>query len=284
MPEGPEVLGTQKSLKLHLQSKYLIDLCIYSTSRHASKGIEGMQYLKRGLYLQDILVKGKRIIFDLVNIYTNQHIFLLSFLGMEGHWVKEKTKHTSISICFGDIDLNSRLFSPKNVKTFYFDDSRHFGFIKIFPDQKELDNALKNVGPDLLNEEVSYDTYYATIKKPILTNKQICWFLLEQKYFSGIGNYLKSEILYSSRIAPYRIIGTLTDQEIYNLYCFSLNIIREAADKNGLTIATYIDPDGVKGTFETKVYNKKIDPYGYNVTKETFTDKRMTHWVPGVQV
>ena len=47
--------------------------------------------------------------------------------------------------------------------------------------------------------------------------KYLVWAMMEQKIISGIGNYLKSEILYQSRISPHVLIHDLPDDKLREL-------------------------------------------------------------------
>lgn len=88
---------------------------------------------------------------------------------------------------------------------------------------------------------------------------------------------------YNARIAPHRTLNSLTDEEIERLYYWTLHIMNEAYKCGGLTIATYVDPHGGKGTYEHAVYNKAKDPLGNPVETYYDSDKRRVHWVPAVQ-
>jgi formamidopyrimidine-DNA glycosylase len=142
---------------------------------------------------------------------------------------------------------------------------------------------MKSVGPDLLSEEISFPEYKNIITQKRISKKEICKFLLDQKYFSGIGNWILSEIMYECGIAPSRTLGSLSEKDILNLYTVSVKILKDAYAVNGLTITNYINPDGELGTYNVKVYMKDVDPEGNEIVRSTFSDKRTVHWVPSKQ-
>ena len=94
---------------------------------------------------------------------------------------------------------------------------------------------------------------------------------------------MRAEILYEARIKPDRILCQLNAQEISNLWEISIRIIRKSYEAHGLTIRSYWDPYGRKGSFEVQVYEKEVDPHGFKVVKSQFKDKRSIHWVPELQ-
>lgn len=283
MPEGPEVARIAESLDRHLSGKHIIRIIMTNTSRYYSKGgFIGKQHLKFGLIIVKIWARAKKIIFQLKD-NEGRIFYMLSFLSMEGHWLQHKTKHTALIFDVGSVWEEGGVSKYKYEKTMYYEDSRRFGTFQVFSTMEELKHAFKSIGPDLLHESITIEHYMDVIKQKKLNNKEISWFLLKQEYFSGIGNYIKSEVMYISKLNPNRIIGTLTNDEISILYKASLYVINLAYQQNGLTLSTYVDPDGNSGQYQPLVYNKKVDPYGNLITKSEFSDKRGTYWVPIVQ-
>jgi formamidopyrimidine-DNA glycosylase len=167
-------------------------------------------------------------------------------------------------------------------ETLFYNDVRHMGEIRIL-NQEKFEAKWNSLGHDLLSETISPGVWMECISRPRLRNKQICDFLMSQQYFSGIGNYLKAEILYAARIRPDRCLGELTEAEKQSLLHHSQKIIRFAYQEGGLTIRSFYHPDGTPGTFDTLVYGKATDPHGHAVIQSTFKDNRSTHWCPTLQ-
>ena len=67
---------------------------------------------------------------------------------------------------------------------------------------------------------------------------------MNQKIISGIGNYLRADILYLSKINPFRIINKLTDKEIEIIF-------------NNSKILTWCNYDIKKAT-KLKIYNQNV--------------------------
>ena len=96
--------------------------------------------------------------------------------------------------------------------------------------------------------------------------------------------YLKSEILYRSKIRPDRVLSSISDDEINTLYNVTLQTIKEAYLAGGLTIKSFWSPDGQRGMFPVHVYKKEIDPLGNSIVAEKFKDGRTSYWVPKIQL
>ena len=228
------------------------------------------------LQILKIYAKGKKILFECIT-NDNVKIYLVSALAMSGRWQYFKGKHSGIELQIKNSPTS------KNLKfSLYFDDQRHFGSL-VVAHEEDLVKIFKSVGPDLLSEDISLVHYTNVITQPKLQNKEIGWFLLEQKYFSGIGNWIRAEVLYESKIAPYRKIKDLSIEEIKKLHHWSIKVLHDAYSVKGLSITNYIDPEGNYGTYNVKVYMRKTDPRGHKVITSRFSDKRTIHWVPEVQ-
>ncbi len=289
MPEGPEVHTIVDQLGPKLIGRYLLSIKWDTKSKYRD-GMTMYDVLSKHLpiRIEDVTCKGKQIFFKLNSEYMveDEHytcnFYINCTLGMEGRWIETPTKHSNLWFELGDI------IKGKNVKivifedNLYFDDSRHFGNITILSESGYADK-LKSIGPDLLSDDIKVEEWLSKAKNPRIKNKQICDYLMEQKYFSGIGNYLKSEVLYAAKIKPDRIMSNLSDVELITILECAKHKIKESYQSNGLTIRSYISPNGELGTFERSVYGKETDPDGNDVVQTVFKDKRTTHWVPSIQ-
>ena len=108
---------------------------------------------------------------------------------------------------------------------------------------------------------------------------------MDQSVISGVGNYLKSECLYFSRLSPHRETNTLSEDELKTLNSVIKNVIRKSYETGGATIYTFSGFDGQKGDYSRRfaVYNQPKDPEGREVKRETTKDGRTTFWIPEIQ-
>ena len=268
MPEGPEVKRNVDYLNSVLQGTRILDVQINS-GRYVKHGpFKGYDTINDDtLVVDEVCCKGKFIYFKF-----NSGASLWSTLGMSGMWQRKKSKHTRVTL------TNHK---GQNV---YFNDVRNFGTLKYVQTSQELEKKLKTLGPDVLSEPAVGPGLFRQrfLNK---SNKTITENLMNQSVISGVGNYLKAEILYACQISPHRLCKDITAEEYGRLYeaCFWLP--RLSYKMGGATLATYRDADGKSGEFSRRfaVYNQKTDPEGRAVIKENTKDKRTTHWVPEVQ-
>ena len=131
---------------------------------------------------------------------SDSDINLCFTLGMTGSFSPKRGKHSAIKF-------------ETSKGGFFFDDIRHFGTFRIL-NSFELENKLNKLKWDPLKEDYS-KIIIGSIKK--FSKKDICSILLNQDIFSGVGNYLRAEILYDSKISPFRKVENLTDTDIVNI-------------------------------------------------------------------
>jgi len=271
MPEGPEVATVVDELNEIMAGSTIISIKTNLKSRYHNK--ETWNPPKTPFDITKISCKGKNIFFHLSN--AGQYKYMYNHLLMTGKWLLDKGNASGIEFTFKQKD---------EIKKIYFDDIRKFGPI-LWMTKEQYDTKIKTIGPDLLTGEVTLDIWSQKITNKRIKNKMICDFLMDQKRVAGIGNYLKSEILYRAKIRPDRKLCDLIKTEIEFLYKVALDTIQESYKKRGLTIRDYLTPKGKKGEFNILVYNKegKLDENGYIIVREIFKDKRSTYWVKEIQ-
>ena len=277
MPEGPEVKKTTDFLKGYI-GKYLAGVTLKSGRYLKKKEIPGWILNQKPAKLTNVNCKGKFIYFTFQE--DNKEFYLFSTLGMTGMWTDKMTKHSRVSLSFIENENDDPNVDWEDL---YFNDIRNFGTLKFVHTKKELDKKLNSLGPDVLDDKVTWDDIRnACLRKP---NKTIAECLMNQSVISGVGNYLKAEILYESRISPHRLCKDIKSQEWSSLGMSALTTAKLSYKLGGATIATYRQPNGSEGSYSRRfaVYNQNVCPLGHTVIKETTLDKRTTHWVPEIQ-
>jgi len=267
MPEKPEVQAFADSLNNYLKGEYLTEINLNSKSKYYKTKPENYTELLNllPLKIRKIWSKGKKIIFNL-----SKDFYLLSSLGLEGKWTKEKGN-------------NSGLVLKTESKKVYFDDSRRGGHFEIFKSKDALNERLAEIGPDLLNDEISEENWLKVCQSKKLAHKEVCWFLLEQKYFSGVGNYIRAEALYKAKIRPNALMGELEEEDLCNLLYYVIRVIRKSYESRGASLRSYSDFGGVRGEFTVYIYGNKKCPKDHPIIESTFSDGRTTHWCPKIQ-
>jgi formamidopyrimidine-DNA glycosylase len=275
MPECPEVYITATQLDARLRGLTLLKIELVGEPERNDYGMDNVRIPSK-IFM--ITSRGKKILIYLEYPLLEEdkevttYGVIMSSLGMTGNWSYKQKKHSRYLLRFdGNVDL-------------YYSSPRPFGSNVYISTKEEGDIRFGKVGPclKLEREKVTCDTWRDKIRS-VSQGIQICKFLMEQKYFSGVGNYIKSEALYLSRILPDRTLRSLSDLEIESLRYYVFWVIDKSIESNGLTISNYSTPNEDKGVYTTYVYNRLIDCQGYNIQKKTFKDGRTSHFVEEYQ-
>lgn len=259
MPEGPEIKYITEICKKYLIGKKLIDIVCNTKA-------------KIKLPSKDI-INNVNCIGKLMWLETKNYFFHIHF-GLTGWLLFNNSKYPKYILKFAnDFDV-------------YIDDMRRFSKLKIYTDEKKHLKRLNKLGIDILKKEFTLDYF-----REILLNRSkiISGILLEQKYFAGLGNYIRNEALYRAKINPERKSNDLSNDEIKKLYekirLVSFSSLYEQLKNDKLSISKEIknvSPNKLIIPYNFIVYEKDYDPYGNKITHKMISGRR-TYYVKSVQ-
>ena len=240
----------------------------HEKTRYREGKFPNQDYITHGTKIKRIYGRCKKIIW-ILETPEGKEIYMVSFLGIHGHWLYQKENCTRISF-----ELNDR--------EIYYDDRDNKGTVQICVNKDELENVYRNFGPDLLTDDISLADYTSVIRNTRIKNKTIGSFLLEQKYFSGIGNIYRSEILYYAGIYPLKTLQCLSDKEIELLLYISKHILKFSYQLGGVSVMSYKDPRGNLGMYKPSVYGREISFFDHKVIS-IIEDERKIYYSPEIQ-
>ena len=256
MPELPEVEIVRQSLNKKIKQKKVKKVIIRNRNLRLKIPLKFNTY-----FLNKRIIKVGRFSKYLI-IYLPKDNYCLIHLGMSGtiHIVNNKSvnKYTNTSF------YNSP-FLPKrhnhvelvfeNFKIIY-NDPRRFGFFELIKSNSDLIKRFDHLGPEPFDKNFNLNYVYDFFKGK---NKDIKNFLLDQKFVSGIGNIYASEILFLSKVNPFKKVKLLSKKECQKIIINSKKILLKAINKGGSSIRDFKDTSGSKGGFqnEFKVYQQE---------------------------
>lgn len=245
MPEGPEVSILAEQLRNELSGKTITD----STSD--SKKFKPAASIFKNSKVSDVVCHGKLLIFLFSDGST-----LGNHLGLKGRW----------SISPG---RNVKLTISTSSDTYYFTDAMSLSrFTKNIPTKYSVPDVLRSNVSDLI---------------PVLRAHQratVAGALINQDYLAGIGNYLRSEIMYKSQIFPKRTISSLSDSELLTLAEKCVEVANESRDLGGSE--NYYDLYSNPGGYQFTVYRQDTDPKGNQVEILPIGGRKI-YYVPELQ-
>ena len=119
-----------------------------------------------------------------------------------------------------------------------------------------MEKRFSHLGPEPFDKKFNLSFFRKFLKEK---NRKIKDLLIDQKFVSGIGNIYANEILFLSRINPFKKIRLLKDDECSRIILSSKIVLEEAIKKGGSSIRNFQNTDGSKGGFQDsfKVYHRE---------------------------
>ena len=271
MPEIAEVETVRNTLKKQILHKKIKDVKVLYDKMIESDKNDFKPNLINDEFI-DIKRRGKWLIFELNNHY------LLSHLRMEGKFFLkasneqiEKHEHIIISL-EDDTDLR-------------YHDTRKFGRMNLI-EKKELINnvAINKQGYEPGEKELTADYLLDKFKKKSLAIKTL---LLDQTIISGLGNIYANEVLFASKINPFKKGSEITKNEAEEIVKSSNKIIKRAMELGGTTIKSYTSSLGVTGRFQQELMVHKREneecKVCHNLIKNEKINGRSTYYCSNCQ-
>jgi endonuclease VIII len=152
---------------------------------------------------------------------------------------------------------------------------------------------LRSLGPDLLDDASaeSADAASEIVRRMRLHDRDaIADVLLNQRVIAGIGNVLKSEVLFVSAVHPFSAVASLSDDELVRV----IETARDLLQANVMSRAQTLSPSIGRRTTRSLDPNAKLWVYsrggkpcrrcGTRIeSRKTGLDARLTYWCPRCQ-
>ena len=278
IPEGPELAHSRDVLRNSLLNSSVTDATPTGSGRYSDVHPDGFQRflsdVKSGgnLTISSVDTKGKFMWWTMKN--ATKTWYMWSTYGMSGQWMKRPSKHTAFVI--------ESQKDQQAIQTF-FNDPRHFGTLKFVDDERLHLKKLNSLGPCIITGGLTPEVFTTRILRK--QNRTICEALMDQTAVSGVGNYLRAEILYRARLSPWRPVVDVTASEYVDLCKHTIETADMSYRSNGASISTYRTVDGSKGQtqFDFEVYGRKNCPQGHAISRMNSDDGRMMWWCENCQ-
>lgn len=289
MPELPEVETIVNDLKKLIVGRIIRDVW-FDAPKIIRKPIP-QEFKKEiaGFKIKDIERKGKNIIFRLKK--QNEKKILLIHQKLTGHllygkwklrenkWVPEKQGPLAEKVN----NYIHLMFYFDNGQMLGLSDLRKFAKVILF-DEKEFGKLeeIKKLGPDAL--KIDFNAFRKILENNAIKIKQL---LMDQEKIAGIGNIYSDEILWASKIHPFRPANRISSAETKKIFDSIKKILKKAIKCRGASISDYRDPKGIKGEYDEirKVYRREKQPCSRCQTpiKRIKIKSRSAHFCPKCQ-
>ncbi|HYX08413.1 MAG TPA: zinc finger domain-containing protein, partial [Bacteroidales bacterium] len=150
---------------------------------------------------------------------------------------------------------------------------------------------IKKLGPDVLHPDTTYEDIIGQYQSDEFQNRKLTTLLLDQGFVSGIGNYLRSEIMFYAKVDPHKKLKEYSDDEKEALAKATVKLSQRSYEKAGITndpkIVKALERENAKrGDIRFFVYKrtgKRCHKCG-SVIEEEKTGGRKIYFCPDCQL
>ena len=310
MPEVVEIRHYADFIR-RISRHFAIKSVKIRSGRYAKhRSFPGFAAMRRLLPLRvaGVASKGKMLYITLQSAKTQKIYYLLVTLGLTGGWTAKsrdgkyifprlfayvprelRDPYRNISLKHLNIEFS---LSGVKIPKLYFFDMLSFGTMSFIPDNGTLEKKLRTIGPDIMDlreQEMNFKLFCDRLRAPANLSKPIGVVLMNQRVISGIGNYLRADILWLARVSPHRKIRSLSSRELRGIYrAARLLTWGEYNYSRALKLGIINKNDKLPHHYQRMffVYQEELDIKGRKVVKEELyegSQKRFIYWVPGWQ-
>ena len=216
MPEGPEIKRAADRLANALVSKRLVNIYFFS------ERLKKYESILEGAKVHSIRTRGKALLTYLDSghaIYSHNQLYGRWYFARAGNLPNTQR---SLRMALDTNTDRALLYSASDIDVLQ---------------AAEVDNHpfLAKIGPDVLDKELTWNAISTRLLNEKFTGRQLASLFLDQRFLAGIGNYLRSEILFDAQVDPLKKPRELDRKILNNIARSSLKISRRAYTQKGVT-------------------------------------------------
>ncbi|WP_226582324.1 endonuclease VIII [Halobacillus litoralis] len=246
MPEGPEIRRAADSVEKALIGRTILDLSF------AFEHLEGYENTLKGTKVERVDTKGKAMLIRLDNgftIYSHNQLYGKWYIRNAYNYPKTNRQ---LRLAIHNEKKSALLYSASDIEVLRNEEVEDHPFIR-------------KTGPDLLSETVTARDLYHRFQNQRFRKRKWTTLLLDQSFIAGIGNYLRSEILFVSGISPFSRPADCTDQQLQKAAEACMELVWRSYHHKGITtdleLAGRLKEQGKKRSeYRHWVFNREGSP------------------------
>lgn len=216
MPEGPEIWRTADSLNHALKDKTVIDLYL------AFNKLKKFEAELKGKKIKKIEARGKAIL-----TFFDGGCVMYSHNQLYGKWMvsengEQPETNRKLRVAIHNDDHSAYLYSASQIEMMNKEEVSDHSYIK-------------KLGPDVLHPNTSYEDILAQYRKDSFQNRRLTTLLLDQGFVSGIGNYLRSEIMFYAEVSPHKKLRDYSEEKKEALARATIKLTERSYETAGFT-------------------------------------------------
>jgi len=225
MPEGPEIRRAADRIARVLVDREIEECFI------AFPDLQAYEAPLTGCRVTAVDTRGKAMLtrFDNgLSLYSHNQLY--------GRWYTNRRNtrprtRRSLRVALHTDTHSARLYSASDVDI-------------LTARQERLHPFLRKLGPDILDKSLDAAQIVERLSDERFHRRALGGLYLDQGFLAGVGNYLRSEILFTAGLHPALRPIDLKAQEKKKLACETLKISRRAYRKRGVTVSDDLAGEG----------------------------------------
>lgn len=262
MPEGPEIRRTADRLAAAVAGGRLERVWFaFPELRQYEQGLHGR-------VLEAVEPRGKALLLHFDNgwtLYTHNQLY--------GRWLVAKAgerpaSRRSLRVALETSKRAILLYSASDVAMWR-------------TDALEAHPFLARIGPDVLDPGLTPEAVTQRLISPRFARRRLAGLLLDQDFLAGMGNYLRSEVLFAAGLDAARTPASLGAAQRERLAGALLDIPRHSYRTRGIEPAAGMRADYLergKGAFRFRVFDREGQPCpecGTAIVRNTASGRRL---------
>ncbi len=218
MPEGPEIKRVADQLAAVLTDKKVVELHFFLDP------LKPYEKQLAGRKVRQVRPRGKALLTEFacgLTIYSHNQLY--------GRWMvveRDEMPQTGrqLRLALHTARHSCLLYSATDIEV-------------LNKEQVEDDAFLRRLGPDVLDSATTEQIIRDRYTEAVFQGRQLSALLLDQGFLAGLGNYLRSEILFMARVHPLARLGSANAEQAEALVQHTLALTRQSYETEGVTNA-----------------------------------------------
>lgn len=216
MPEGPEIWRTADSLSNAMAGKKISSISFFLDELKEFEPVLQQETIKK------VEARGKAIL-----TFFENDLVMYSHNQLYGKWYvrgfgQKPDTNRKLRVAIHNGQYSAYLYSASQ--------------IQIIPKEEVTEHSyIKKLGPDVLHPDTSFEDIKDQFYADQFQNRKLTTLLLDQGFISGIGNYLRSEIMFDAGVDPHHKLKAYSPEEKNALAEATMKLSRRSYESAGIT-------------------------------------------------
>jgi endonuclease-8 len=271
MPEGPEIRRAADELAGALAGRVAGELFF------AFDELKPYQEKLAGEKIVTVEARGKALLIRFAN-----HLNIYSHNQLYGKWMIREARNfpntnRQLRLAIHTGPISALLYSASDIQV-------------LRDDELDTHPFLSKLGPDPLDESVTVEHVVDLFLHKQFHRRKLANLLLDQRFLAGIGNYLRSEILFVGQTHPLLRPADCTPEQIRQLARAAIILPRQSYQTQGITndlrLVEKLRQEGYsRNEYRFRVFNRVNEPCyvcGTPIMKDEIGGRRL-YFCPNCQ-